>query len=140
LVIGARHQVETHGGEIRLHVDADSLTELFAEAARGLARLQLEAPEDVPQEELPVEEVHLEAADLPTLLVDWLNELILRSETRHKVFTDVYVESASDRHIDAIVRGVPPGELRSEVKGASLYHIEVGSSDGGLCARISLEV
>jgi SHS2 domain-containing protein len=138
--MGARHDFAPHGDAVRLHVDAPTLEALFTEAARGLAELQLEQAVEMPAEALSVESIHLDAPDVETLLVDWLNELILRSTARGVVYIDVAVERASERDLDAVVRGLPPGERLAEIRGADIHDVEVHLEDGELCAYVALEV
>ena len=48
-----------------------------------------------PPADAPAVVVELDARDPATLLVDWVNELIFRTEVEHTVFTEV--ESDGDR-------------------------------------------
>lgn len=78
---------EEHVGELELTVEAESLEELFAEAARFVAR----ECGPVEGEPGPPERVTLAARDPGTLLVDWLNEMIGRSEVETRAYVDVRV-------------------------------------------------
>jgi SHS2 domain-containing protein len=74
-----------HVGELELVLEADTPEELFVEAARVVSR------ECGPVDAEPVEweRISLTARDLGTLLVDWLNELIGRSEVENRAYGDV---------------------------------------------------
>jgi SHS2 domain-containing protein len=86
--MGAGHRFEDHTGEVQLHIRADSLAEIYREAARAVAQLLLNAV-PAPPADAPVVVVELDARDPATLLVDWVNELIFRTEVEHTVFTEV---------------------------------------------------
>ena len=57
--MGAGHRFEDHTGEVQLHIRADSLAEIYREAARALAQLLLNAV-PAPPADAPVVVVELE--------------------------------------------------------------------------------
>ncbi|HLV78866.1 MAG TPA: archease [Chthonomonadaceae bacterium] len=108
---------EDHVGEWKLTLWADTPEEIFMEAARVLSResgLARGAPG-------PWERLSLTARDMPTLLVDWLNELIGRSEVAGRAYDEFRSLSLSGGHIEAEARGRPVVEWRSALKAAT-YH------------------
>ncbi len=80
-----RARFEDHVGELELTLEADSLDVLFTEAARVVSREcgETEGPPG------PWERVELAARDVATLFVDWLNELIGRSEVETRAYDEV---------------------------------------------------
>lgn len=86
----ATHSFEEHGGELKLRVVAPTPGELFEHAGRVLADLMsgeaLGRTLDVTQH------VVLASPDREGLLVDWLNEVILRSEVGHVLFSRFVVD------------------------------------------------
>src|SRR5512146_2758150 len=95
----ATHEFEEHRSELQLRVDAVSLAGVFAEAARAVAQLMHGAPDETLG---PVsQDVVLEAPDREALLVDWLNELVFRSEVAKAVFTDFEFEQLTDERLVA---------------------------------------
>jgi len=133
-----RHAFDDHVGELRLRLDAPTLPALFEEAARALAELSLDRATR-PSED-PVEVVKLTAPDAPTLLVDWLNELVFLSETRKRVYTDVHVTSATETVLEAEVRGVYPEVVRTAVKAATLNELTLERGPHGYAATVVLDV
>lgn len=77
------HRFDDHTGEVRLSVEAPTLPALFVEAGQAVAELLVgELPRG---EVVPSVDIELEARDLGRLLVDWIDELVFRSETGHLV-------------------------------------------------------
>jgi SHS2 domain-containing protein len=111
------HAFEEHTGELRLRVSAPTVAQLFVEAGRALAHL---LAEERPGELQGAERVVLQARDRPTLLVEWLNELIFLSETRKRIYSDFTVHVAEEQALVADVRGWPATRLRTQVKAATL--------------------
>ncbi len=138
-ISAASHAFEEHTGELRLHIDAPSLAELFAEAGRALALLACSdrpppAPEGEPQP------VSLRSHDRAALLVDWLNELIFRTELEEKVFSEFSFARLTDRDLDARIRGARAAEMRPLVKAATLHDLQVTETPHGAFATVVLDV
>lgn len=111
-----------HVGEWRVALSADTLEDLFAEVARVIASsagsTHVEATEWEP--------VTITARDVPTLLADWANELLGRSEAAGLSYGEVrHVRVRHHRdgteEIAAEVRGQPVEEWISPLKAAT-YH------------------
>jgi SHS2 domain-containing protein len=121
---GTRHTFEEHTGEVRLELSAPSCEELFAEAGYALAELMLG---DIPAQatSATVQVVEIKARDKSALLVEWLNELIFRSETSKQVFTQFRIDHIDDTALKAFVRSMAPDVLKTAVKAATLHGIIV---------------
>lgn len=128
-----------HVGEWRIEIRADTVEELFAEAARFVASAT-GAGEGAYG---PWEEVRLEARDHEALLVDWANELIGRSEVHARAYSEVRnlvitpaVASSTDHALPtskpefsvtlhAQVRGQPVASWESPLKAATYHGVTV---------------
>jgi len=124
-------RVETydHTADLGLRVFAPDLNDLFRTAAAGLFDVIVVNREDVRSVE--TEPVRLSADSTEDLLVDWLNELIFRSETRHRLYAqfDVALDQ-SGCVLEGTIGGEPIDRQRHildhEVKAATRH---------GLCVR-----
>ena len=139
------HSFDEPSDELRLHVEATSLDELYAEAGRALSELMLPRGGSRPISTAPHplthrERVTVEATDRDALLADWVNELIYRSETEHRVFVEFQIERLTDRFLSAWVRGVDPIEPRTPVKAATLYDLHITEHAHGFSATVTLDV
>ena len=133
-----RHVFEEHVGEVQMRVEAPTLADLFAQAGRALAELLVEPPGSDALRE--AESVTVEATDREALLAEWLNELIFRSEVRHRAFTDLRVTGITDRRIEARIAGVPIENPRVAVKAATLHGLHIQEHPGGYTATVVLDV
>jgi SHS2 domain-containing protein len=90
--------------------------------------------------------VELDARDPATLLVDWVNELIFRTEVDHTVFTEVdpvvtaEPGNGASWHLKATLRGLPEPSLAGQVKAATLHQARVDRSARGYQANLILDV
>ena len=132
---------EDHVGELQLALEAPTLEELFAEAARVVSR-ECGAPEGEPG---PWERLDLEARDEATLLVDWLNELIGRSEVEGRAYgeaREVRISGAGSPQVrvEAEVRGTPVRSWESALKAATYHGLRFERADGGWRATVLFDV
>lgn len=138
-VMTASHQFEDHTSEVALTIEADTLIELFTEAAFALASLMLEklAP---PLADAPLITVEVSARDHAALLVDWLNELIYRADVTHAVATEVTIRELGPTHLVADLRGLPEPSIRGQAKAATLHRASVERVAIGWRAHVVLDV
>jgi len=136
--ITPRHRFVEHTGELELRLYAPNLASLLEEAARALADVMAEDASGPPT--APAEHVELTATDREALLLDWLNELVYRSDVAKRVYADVHVERANDRHMEATVRGREPTSPKTAVKAATWHRLRVHDTPKGLEATVILDV
>jgi SHS2 domain-containing protein len=135
----AAHAFENHVGEVLLRVHAESLPSLFREVGLALAELALDVVH-APPADAARESVVLSARDREALLVEWVNELVYRSETRKKVYTELEVERVEERELSAKIRGVDATDLRTAVKAATYHALRIEEGSDGFNASIVLDV
>jgi SHS2 domain-containing protein len=128
-----------HVGELVLELEAGDEAGLFVEAARQLAAE--EAPDvalDAAPEGAPAE-LALEAPDLATLLVDWVNELVYLTETTAAAYPRVEVLELGDGRLRA--RAWPRQvAVRHAVKAATLHDAHAGRAGDRFVARVLVDV
>ncbi len=134
----ARHAFEEHVSELAIRLEASSLPGLLAEAGRALAELMRATPLEPPS--AWSDEIELSASDPETLLVDWLNELVLRSEVAKVIFTEFEIEELFGGHLVATIRGTRVAALRNPVKAATYHDLAVVEHAGRLSATVVLDV
>ena len=129
-----------HVGEWKIELRATSVGELFVELAHVIAdAIGPRTPSDTSD---TWEHVELEARDVTTLLVDWANELIGRSEAAERAYETVRnlrVESSPDGsvRVAADVRGASVDAWLSPVKAAT-YHGAVVEQEGSEWRAVAL--
>jgi SHS2 domain-containing protein len=127
-----------HTSELGLRVRAPSLAAVMAEAARGLAELQLRGQPIAGARSW--RRLEVEARDREALLVDWLNELIFQAETDHWIGIDFEIEAVTDTAMSAGVWGATTVEAPSFVKAATHHGLVVRQIDGGVEAEVIFDI
>jgi SHS2 domain-containing protein len=136
--VSPSHSFEEHRGELELRIEAPSLPLLFAEAGRALAQVMNATPLAIPTGWS--DEVVLHAIDREALLVDWLNELVFRSEVGKVLFTEFEITHLSERQLVAAIRGTRVQQLRNPVKAATYNELSITERRGGFTAKVILDV
>jgi SHS2 domain-containing protein len=119
----------------------DTLEELFASAARGMLTLMI-----TPGTARPAESLFVEArgADLPSLLVAWLNELLYRCEVEEWAPADVRVHEVADGRARGELLGEPAAtdghQFKAVVKAATYHLLECRKDGRRWRARVVFDV
>jgi SHS2 domain-containing protein len=138
-----RFETYEHTADLGLRIFASDLPDLFRTAAAGLFEVIVANPELIQVEE--VESVTLSSGSTEDLLADWLNELIFRCETRHRLYSrfDVVLD-ATGRTLVATIGGEPIDRARHlldhEVKAATHHELSVRRDNGGWVAELILDI
>ena len=93
------HRWVEHTAELELEIAASSEAEVFAEALAALAEL-VDGKNGPPV----TREIELEAEDRAMLLVEWLDELVYRSEPAKRVYDMLAIDAISEQELRARIR------------------------------------
>lgn len=136
------YRLTEHTADLGAEVTADSLGELFAEAARALTAVAVEQGDIAPRTE---RRIQVSGQDLGELLVSWLNELIFLQETEGLVFSEFEPLITEETVFEALIRGEPldPDKhgLGREVKAATYHELDVARDpEGRWRARVVFDI
>ena len=130
-----------HGADIGVRGVGQTLSQAFAHAAVAMTAVITDLERVRPLRQISI---RCHAPDPETLLVDFLNALVLEMATRDMLFSkfDVHV---SNTRLDAIAWGepvdVPRHEPAVEIKGATFTELQVSrGQDGMWCAQCVVDV
>lgn len=132
-----------HTADVGLLVRGTDLSDVFRTAAEGVFDYIVANRSDVMV--TATDNIALEADSPLDLLVDWLNELIFRSETGHRLFARFDVTVAPDgRTLRANVGGEPVDPLRHvldhEVKAVTHHGETLVRDEDGWRAELILDI
>jgi SHS2 domain-containing protein len=138
-------QTETfdHTADLGLRIRADDLGDLFQTAAEGLFDVIVANRDAV--RDVQHEQVTLAAESTEDLLIEWLNELIFRSETEHRLYGHFNVTIDADgRALEAVIRGEPIDPARHmldhEVKAVTHHGVKFVRDEEGYLAEVILDI
>ena len=144
--MGGRHPVQPfrlleHTADVGFEAFGASCEEVFANAARALMDLMLDFESVEPRQECAL---RLEASDLPSLLVNWLSEILYLVDAEGWVFRDFQVTGLAAGSIAARARGEKFDRTRHHfkvlVKAVTYHQLVVEETARGWRARVYVDI
>ena len=133
-----RFEEVEHTADLALKVHGHSLKEVFINAACGLFSLMADLENLAPSVS---REVHLEAPDRESLLVDWLNELLYLHEVEEEIYSRFEIENLSSSALSATAWGATKMEAsKLTVKAATFHDLEIKKTGDGYLATVVFDV
>jgi SHS2 domain-containing protein len=137
--VAGSYEALEHTADVGLRLFGDSPEEVLEAAARGLAELEGSWFPGEGEERV----VEVGAADLPGLLVAWIDELLYLRDAEDAVFGGFAIEGVDDGRLRARVRAGARGDRTLEAAGvkAATYHgLRFERRNGGWTADVYLDV
>lgn len=132
------HEFIDHPSELVLLVRAGTFAELAGEAVAALASVMERGMKYVG--ESLEDEFTVEGTDRGAMLVDLLNEIILRAEANRFIPSVVSARLASASKLDVNVAGRTVAESPSLVKAATFHNLKVSDHDGVVEATVTFDI
>ena len=133
-----RFEEVEHVADLALRARGRDRPELFANAAEGMFSLIGDCRRDLPAQ--CQDEIRLEAPDVETLLIDWLNELLYLSEARAAHYFSFDVRRLTSTSLVARVGGNPSTSREQEIKSATFHNLYLSETADGFEATIVFDV
>jgi SHS2 domain-containing protein len=134
------YELTQHTADIRILVVAPSVEDLFRDSLLGLMHY---IAGDLPSPRFPASarnDIAVEAPDRTALLVDFLNEALLRSHLDRVIFGGVTFASLTDTSLTATLAPVD-AEMAEDVKAVTYHEADVRQqADGQWTTTIVLDI
>lgn len=131
-------EIVEHTADWSLRVRGEDLSMLFEHAALGMAMLMVEDPGMLP---LDIErDIELEAYDVESLLVGWLDELAYWAESEGLIIHDFEIREIENTRLAAKVRGGRAPVLDKHIKAVTFHNLAITAVDTGLEVTIVFDV
>ena len=133
------YEILQHTADVRLRVTASSLAELFADALRGLMEVMGAFPAAGAHGVHP-ESIELHSVNLTALLVDFLNDALVRAVVHRRTFTGASFASLGETHLSATLTSVPAAAFDEDVKAVTYHEAEVRRSGEEWTTMLVLDI
>lgn len=135
-----KFEVLEHTADVRIKVFGSSPKELFKNALYALGYTQ--KPEIAEQSTVGriigtirgrrvSEDFSIESMDYNTLLVDFLSEVLSRSDSQNTVFFDVKFKEFSELKIEGRIYGVKVDNFSEDIKAVTYHEVDVKEVEPG---------
>ena len=130
-----------HPADIGFRTRAETLEELFANCAHALISIILD-PENAAAEQGWL--VEAEGADLESLLVNWLNEILYYVDTKRAVFAKLSVEFPEPLRLRCRAEGEPRDPVKHPVrlfvKAVTYHQLKISRTEDAWMAEVYVDV
>src|SRR5687767_4781399 len=121
------YELIQHTADIRIRVEAPTRELLFRDALRGLMDY---IGGGLPSAAGTTEIIEVDSVDVTALLVDFLNDALLRSHLRRLVFTDAEFTRLTETELEGTLRGSNAG-MAEDVKAVTYHEADVRLDESG---------
>ena len=130
-----------HTADIGFEAFGATRQEVFANAACALTHLMVDLEAIAPRMEIPL---GIEASDMPSLLVNWLSDILYWFDAEGWLFRDFKFDRFTQRSLAAIARGEKFDRRRHQVKllvKAVTYHqLDLRVAKEGWRAQVYVDI
>ena len=119
-------QLMTDAEKIRINEWGKTVNELFCNSLRGMAATMQPTILTAGEKAKKVKQfLRVEAVDLNTLLVEFLSEVIGRSDIHNLIFTNVTFKHIGENFLEAELSGVSSDGPEQEIKSVSYHDVDI---------------
>lgn len=122
------YEILQHIADVRISVTAASVEELFADALLALMEV---IGGEAAGSDIITEALTLQSVDRTGLLVDFLNEALLRCHLRRQRYTAASFSTLTGTSLVASLQAVRIGDLHEDVKAVTYHEADVRRADDG---------
>jgi len=112
-----------HTADLVIRVWGQSLAELFCHSAEGLAKALGFSNKDATNQ--IVEIIEISAPNVEILLVDFLNEILTKTQINRIVYPKIEIIELNDKKIKAKIYGQLIKRLKKDIKAATYHGVKI---------------
>lgn len=135
-----KFEILEHTADLRVKVFGSSPRELFKNALSAMSFTQ--KPEVFKQSKVGKiigklrgrqlsEAISVESMDYNTLLVDFLSEVLSRSDSLNSVFFDIKFDNFSETELEGQVKGVRVDSFDEDIKAVTYHEVDIKEIEPG---------
>jgi SHS2 domain-containing protein len=118
-----KYQILEHKADLKIKVFGKTKEELFENAMIGMLKAaKYESTKQLTTKQLTTK---IKSMDLPSLLVDFLSEVLYLVETKKLVFEKVEFKKFTENEIEAILIGKPLKRMGVHIKGVTYHDLDI---------------
>jgi len=118
-----KYQILEHKADLKIKVFGKTKEELFENAMVGMLKAaKYESTKQLTTKQLTTK---IKSMDLPSLLVDFLSEVLYLVETKKIVFEKVEFKKFKENEIEAILIGKPLKRMGVHIKGVTYHDLDI---------------
>jgi len=122
-----KFEILEHKADLKIRVFGKDLRELFLNAIVGMFE---EAGYESEGEEIK-REIKISSLDLPSLLVDFLSEVLYLCEVNKEVYHKVLFKNLTEKELEGILIGKKLERIGVQIKGVTYHDLDIHQRKDG---------
>ncbi len=118
-----------HPSDVKLQITASTKEELFQGALAGMASI-IDA-ELSKKTQIVKENIEVQSLDFDTLLVDFLNEVLAKTDISHAVFNKLKIKKLTDNFFQTEIEGQKSDYFGQEIKAVTHHGLKIKQDKSG---------
>ena len=115
--LGRSFSFSEHTADVRMHIQAKTLADLFVTALEGMGSLLTASA--IKERASPLQKISIQAKDATYLLLYFLSEVLTLSHVHHSVFLHVEFDLLSDTELSGTLFGYKLDQFEKDVKAVT---------------------
>ena len=116
-----KFEILEHKADLKIRVFGKDLKELFENAMIGM----FESAKYESQGKEIKREIKISSLDLPSLLVDFLSEVLYLSEINREVYRNIQFKKITEKNIEGILFGKKLKRIGVVIKGVTYHDLDI---------------
>jgi len=122
-----KYTIIEHTTDIRLHLEATTLEELFSVAIEGMA--EIITPGITQKPCTHQNSLRVESFDTTTLLIDFMSEVLTQTHIDNVVYYKVTFKKLADDELEATVSGIQVDRFQKDIKAVTYHEADVKKNE-----------
>ena len=132
-----KYKILEHPAELRLRIYGKTIEELFINAAEALmntlkrdAQFKEVQPPQINRQCLEVEPLNIKSIDINSLLVDFLSEILAKSQINKRVYKVIKLKVYKEkRFLEAGILGIPIERFDEDIKAVTYQDVDIQQTE-----------
>ena len=123
----SKFKILPHPADLKIQAYGRTKEELFSNMLKGITASQKATalPEKVKKE------IEINSSDLPSLLVDFLNEVLYLTQTNKEIYNIVEFKKLSNLKLEAELQGRKVERFGEDIKAVTYHSLDVHQEEDG---------
>lgn len=117
-----RYEILEHRADLKIRAFGKTKEKLFQNMLLGMSQSQ---KAEIKNKRKIKREIKIKSSDLPSLLVDFLSEVLYLTQIDKEVYSNVRFEKLSDAELKAELLGQKIERFEKEIKGVTYHSLEI---------------
>jgi len=121
-----KYEILEHKADLKIRAFGKTKEELFSNMLLAMAESQ--KPEISGKSKIK-RDIKIKSLDLPTLLIDFLNEVLYLSQVNKEVYLDFKFKKFKDNELEGELIGQKIDKFKEDIKAATFHNLEVKQTE-----------